>query len=270
MGVVGKGLSLDRIDYYADIIKGKKPFQVMDFARHGVQDIARLTGHYKLWNFMTGYDNLTGFLFRTPTWPIGGVYFDGIMKTEHVSRIKPTQYPVQTGVTMTDHAIVEPAELSIEVMMTDAETSNFFSMAPMINVLYSITKIAQEYSVFKNLCSQIPSQLQGDGRSAAAWTTLRAMQVARTPITVETRLQTYDNMIIEELSAPDDVKTLNAFRCTVRLREIFFATVAETQVSKRAAALKKGSSSGQQPVNVGDGVKKTTLKAGLDKAAGKG
>ena len=140
----------------------------------------------------------------------------------------------------------------------------------MINVLYSITKIAQEYSVFKNLCSQIPSQLQGDGRSAAAWTTLRAMQVARTPITVETRLQTYDNMIIEELSAPDDVKTLNAFRCTVRLREIFFATVAETQVSKRAAALKKGSSSGQQPVDVGDGVKKTTLKAGLDKAAGKG
>ena len=95
------------------------------------------------------------------------------------------------------------------------------------------------------------------------------MQIARTPITVETRLQTYSNMLIEELSAPDDVKTLNALRCTVRLREVFMAKAAETQVSARKAATEKSSNSGQQPVQTSES-NKTTMKAGADAITGKG
>ncbi|WP_371374911.1 phage baseplate protein [Sporomusa aerivorans] len=89
------------------------------------QQITKLTGKYELVNMVSGIANLDTFLFRTPKWPIGGVYFDGIMRTEHVSRVRPTQYPVQTGVTMTDHAIIEPAELTIEVMMSDCHTTSF-------------------------------------------------------------------------------------------------------------------------------------------------
>lgn len=268
MGVIGKGMSVDGINYLKDVIRGDKPFELMEFAQHGVKEIARMTGNYKLWNLMTGYGNLQSFLFRTPSWPIGGVYFDGIMRTEHVSRIKPTQYPVQTGVTMTDHAIVEPAELSIEIMMSDCETHNYFSVTPILNMCYSIASLAAQYGAFGDLCTQLPAGLQGDGRAAAAWTTLRTMQIARTPITVETRLQTYSNMLIEELSAPDDVKTLNALRCTVRLREVFMAKAAETQMSARKAATEKSSNSGQQPVQTGDS-NKTLAKAGADAITGK-
>ena len=104
----------------------------------------------------------------------------------------------------------------------------------------------------------------GEGRSIDAWKSLRALQMARVPITVETRLQTYHNMLIEELSAPDDVNTLHALRCTVRMREIIFATVAETAVSARASTSAGESASGQTPVQTGDDVNKTVARVGMD------
>ena len=280
MAVVGRGLSVDGINYFADFVSEgtEKTPNWMEFG----QQIAKLSGNYKILDFVTGFEGLQEFAFRTPKWPIGGMYFDGIMRTEHVSRVRPTQYPVQTGVTMTDHAIVEPAELTIDVMMTDTATDNLASgnmlgdfvantashvfgqgVGDAIKVYNSLQNM--DYSNFGDISAKPGGVTQaGNGRSAKAWEALKAMQLARAPITVETRLQTYSNMLIEELSAPDDYMTLNALKCTVRLREIIFAGVAETKVSARAAATADATKSGQQPVTTGDGPKKTALKAGLD------
>ena len=68
-------------------------------------------------------------------------------------------------------------------------------------------------------------------------------------------------MLIEELSAPDDVKTLHALRCTIRMREIIFAEVAETQTSTRKSATAEASASGQVPGDTSDGMQKTGAKA---------
>lgn len=227
----------------------------MDFS----QQIAKLTGKYDLLNMVSGIAGLDTFLFHTPKWPIGGVYFDGIMRTEHLSRVRPTQYPVQTGVVVTDHAIIEPAELTIEVMMSDCHTTSFSSGISFLDMVYKSLQSIRLYSNFIET-EQIGT---GDGRSARAWKTLKSMQLARTPLVVETRLQTYENMLIEELSAPDDVKTLNAFKCTVRLREIIVAQTAETQVSARAAAIKP-SSGGQTPAKTPGDTSASAIQKGID------
>lgn len=275
---VKRGLSIDGINYFADIVSGK---QKPDWMQIGAE-VGKITGHYEIANFLSGYKNMEQFLFRTPQWPIGGMYFDGIMRSEHVSRVRPTNYPVQTGVTMTDHAIIEPVELTIEIMMTDSSADSYMNLSPVVsgvlqkvtgvpiigNVLQSaplVKKIYDWYSNFRGL-PKMPDILTqpGENRSIATWKSLRAMQLSRVPITVETRLQTYHNMLIEELSAPDDVNTLHALRCTVRLREIIFASVAETAVSTRASASAAESSSGQAPVQTGDDVNKTAARAILD------
>lgn len=275
---VKKGLSIDGINYLSDVVSGK---QKPDWMQIGAE-VGKITGHYEIANFLSGYKNMEQFLFRTPQWPIGGMYFDGIMRSEHVSRVRPTNYPVQTGVTMTDHAIIEPVELTIEIMMTDSSADSYMNLSPFVsgvlqkvtgvpiigNVLQSaplVKKIYDWYSNFRGL-PKMPDILTqpGENRSIAAWKSLRAMQLSRVPITVETRLQTYNNMLIEELSAPDDVNTLHALRCTVRLREIIFASVAETAVSTRASASAAESSSGQVPVQTGDDVNKTAARAILD------
>ncbi len=203
----------------------------MDFS----QQIAKLTGKYELLNMVSGIANLDTFLFRTPKWPIGGVYFDGIMRTEHVSRVRTTQYPVQTGVTMTDHAIIEPAELTIEIMMNDCHSTSFTTHNPFLDTVYDSLQLIKWYSNWLPL----ERNTSTGERSTRTWMTLKAMQLSRQPMVVETRLQKYENMLIEELSAPDDVKTMNALKATVRLREIVVANVAETQASARVAAYVK-------------------------------
>lgn len=257
MAVIGKGLSIDGINYFSDVIKNNKVPDWMEFSRQ----IAKLTGNYTVLNYATGLTGLSNFLFKTPKWPIGGIAFDGILRTEHLSRIRTTQYPVQTGVEMTDHAIIEPCEITIEIMMTDASTTNYVSTDPILNLMYQSVQLLKMYS---NILPQAPNLITqyGNGRSVGAWLTLKIMQQSRVPIDVETRLQTYHNMLIEELSAPDDYKTLNALRCTVRLREIIFANVAETQTSARAAAT-TNSSTGQSVAQVQE-VDKTALRAGGD------
>lgn len=256
IGVIGKGLSLDGINYFSDVLSGARKPGWMDFS----QQIANLTGNYTMLNMISGLANLDTFLFRTPKWPIGGVCFDGIMRTEHASRVRPTQYPVQTGVTMTDHAIIEPAELTIEVMMSDCHTKSFVSHIPFLDVLYGSLMNLKLYSNYVQ--PELPGT--GAGRSARTWLVLKAMQQQRVPLVVETRLQTYENMLIEELSAPDDVKTLNAFKCTVRLREIVFAYAAETKTSARAAAA-VSKSGGQAPAQTGK-LDKSALKGAGDAA----
>ena len=71
---VKHGLSVDGISYFASVIKNKK---VPDWMQMG-QQIGKLTGHYEILNFLTGYKNMDKFLFTVPKWPIGGMYFDGI------------------------------------------------------------------------------------------------------------------------------------------------------------------------------------------------
>jgi hypothetical protein len=173
--------------------------------------------------------NIQGFLFKTPKWGINGVYFDGILKTEHKSSVKLTQFPIQSGCMGTDHAVVEPASLSIDIMMSDANNIRNLNKVDLINTVIQYLKSLVKNSNYV----EINSDLNGDGRSVNAWTILRGMQLSRTPITVETRLHDYKNMIIEELSVPDDYKTYTALRCSVRLREIITVGVSDYTTSKR-------------------------------------
>ena len=251
-----KGLSVDGLTYFSDIVSGNKQPSWLDFS----SQIARLSGSYTLLNMVTGIQGLENFLFRTHNWLIGGVRFDGIMRTEHTSRVRTTEYPVQTGVTMADHAVIEPAELTIEIVVSDSSTKSFVTNNALLDgVIGAITAKNKAMDIYTNILPTTSPILQAkEGRAVNSWVYLKNMQQSRVPIQVVTRLQTYDNMIIEELSAPDDAKTLNALKVTVRLKEIVFAKTAETVVSARPATTEQ-TNGGQVPVDTG-GVKDTVLK----------
>jgi hypothetical protein len=296
-----RGLSIDGINYLADVINN--PTAKPDWMKIGTTT-AQLTGNYKIIEFISGFKGLQNFTFTGRNWTIGGMAFDGIMRTDHQSHVRTTNYPVQTGVTMTDHAIVEPAELSIDIMMTDTAgdiltndiLGNFvdFGVTNLLgktagtvakiamnankmvqNALQQSTKgifgsMTQQNtglgSLFGELSSPSAISSVGNGRSVNAWQALKSMQLERAPLTVTTRLQTYENMIIEELSAPDDYQTLNALKCTVHLKQIIFANVAETTVSKRAAASAELTNGGQTAVQKVEN--KTALKKASEVAGG--
>jgi len=135
---------------------------------------------------------------------IGDLYFDADFRIDHTGKVTTTDHPVEIGSNISDHAYVEPDEVSIEIGVSDSAyaADNF-----------------------------------GTGmRSVTAFQELRKAKSRREPLTVVTRLNTYKNMLITSIIAPDDFTTMNAFRATVMLREILMAETHTVSISPRASA----------------------------------
>ncbi|GIO06211.1 hypothetical protein J31TS6_22390 [Brevibacillus reuszeri] len=168
---------------------------------------------------------------------IGGWFFDAFLRSTHTSRLKITDHPVQTGAALTDHSYLEPQELTMEIGMSDAAAG------------------------------LIPGQFTGGwSRSVQAFKVLKELQAIRVPIQVHSRLGLYQNMLIEEISAPDDFTTLNGLRCTVTLREIIVAQVRTVKISSKPAITDRANRGKGEPVNEN---KSILVEAGLKKLIGR-
>ena len=135
---------------------------------------------------------------------IGGYFFDAILGSEHQRELQITQHPVQNGAAVTDHAVVQPAIVTMQIGMSDA-------MATMVEGQFT-----ESYT-----------------KSVSAFRVLKQLQQLRQPLQVVTRIDTYQNMLIQSIDVPDDYKTLYGLRCTVTLQEIFVVNVEDTTVSAR-------------------------------------
>lgn len=120
---------------------------------------------------------------------------DGIMRVEHRRSVNAAEHPVQNSAPITDHLCVQPFELVLDFAVSD-------SMIPIQ-----------------------PNQWAGNySQSVNAWLTLLGLQGAAL-LTVNTRLNQYENMAIRDYSTHDDYKTFNSLRATLTLRQIITASI---------------------------------------------
>jgi hypothetical protein len=149
---------------------------------------------------------------------IGGFFFDAVLREDHTETVKITEHPVQTGANISDHAYNLPAKLTMEIGMSDA------------------------------MDSMVAGQFTGwYTKSVSAYQMLKQLKEARLPLKVLTRLNFYENMVIEEINTNDDFKTLNGLRCTVTMKEIFVVEVSKTTVSARPQTTGQTNRNTQQP-----------------------
>ena len=133
---------------------------------------------------------------------IGGYFFDGIMNINHSRELEITENPVETGASVVDHSYVKPAELTMQVLMSDVHRSIY------------------------------PGQFDGaKSRSLAAWDILKKIQSSRIPCSVFTPLGLYNNMLISSIEATEDASTVHSLNATVMLREIPIARVKTVKIS---------------------------------------
>ena len=57
---------------------------------------------------------------------IGGFFFDAVFRTNHESHLRITSHPVQGGANISDHCFMEPARITMEIGMSDANPSVVF------------------------------------------------------------------------------------------------------------------------------------------------
>ena len=133
---------------------------------------------------------------------IGGLFFDAFTELTHTRETEITENPVASGASMVDHAYVKPAELEVQIAMSDVHAS------------------------------LVDNQFEGAGsRSVKAWDLLKQLQAQRIPLSVLTRLEQYDNMLISKIEATDDADTIHALKATVSLKEIPVARVKTVKIS---------------------------------------
>jgi hypothetical protein len=151
--------------------------------------------------------------------------FDGVPRLGHGQRARPTKNPIQTGANLTDHIILDPATLSIDIIMTDV----------------------------------LPPYEQGQwvgnpSKSIACFEILDQLRAARIPLTVTTRLKTYENMALVGISPDETVKTLHGLRARLEFEQIFVADVAVEGFSTRPQTTDSTDIGTTQPVPPSAGV----------------
>jgi len=172
-------------------------------------------------------------------------FFDGVFKTEHSSKRRLTQHPVQTGANITDHSYQIPMSLTLEVGVSDS------------------------MDVYKLSWSG-----NANSKSVNAYQKLRKIQDSGQPLKVITRMCSYENMVIESIAIQEDYKSLYSMKAGISFQQIIIADVAMRKISASKQTTEVNSSATKQPLSANDfdsevrkifktvtGIKDETLKA---------
>lgn len=137
-----------------------------------------------------------------PARSIGGVVCDVTLEESHEDGLTITEYPVENGATISDHATIKPKRVSIRIVASDAGGSS--------------------------------AESSGEDRSIEIYQQLLDLMETREPIEIITAKRAYKNMLIESISAPTDAQTQQALIASLECREVNIATVETTSVPPRA------------------------------------
>jgi hypothetical protein len=125
--------------------------------------------------------------------------FDAVLVASHRQEVVVTKYPVQTGASIAYHSYIQPAQVVLEIGMSDA--------------MDAFTAGVWEGAATK---------------SASAFQVLSTLKNSRQPLTLATRLFTYNNMVITSITAEETSKTVSSLRARITFEEIFVANDSST------------------------------------------
>jgi hypothetical protein len=134
--------------------------------------------------------------------------FDAVKVVDHRRSLEPTRYPVQTGYNQSYNAILKPNLITLEVGMSDAMD-------------------AYESGMWTGNIS----------KSVSAWQEMKSLQANRAFLTLNTRLESYENMLLVDVSAKEDNSTIASAKMLLTFEQIFVAQVSVQTISARPNAI---------------------------------
>jgi hypothetical protein len=161
--------------------------------------------HPKEWNSNNTFGDIYTFsMFYITDSEDNAYFFDGVFKVEHASQRKLTQHPVQTGANITDHSFQLPMRVTIEVGVSDV------------------------MDVYERRWSG-----SSTSKSVNAYQELKKLQDSGQPLSVTTRLYSYENMVIESITAHEDYKTISSLKALINFQQIITASVSTYKTSSK-------------------------------------
>lgn len=131
-----------------------------------------------------------------------GIMIDASISEEHVTSVEVSENPVEDGANVADHVQINPDQLTIEGVITDAPLG--------YAVIGNIQNITRSVATFFGKSS----------RSIDAYNEMVKLQKSRQPFTVVTGLKRYKSMIMTELSVPRTKDTGGAVHFRAVFKEV--------------------------------------------------
>lgn len=140
---------------------------------------------------------------------IGGVIPDVTIEEHHTDTITLTDHPIETGASITDHAYVNPSELTMRCAWSNSNS--------IVDSIVSGSLLSGSISSANDLYRQ-----------------LLALQSSRVPFDVVTGKRTYSNMLIKSLAVTTDKDSENALIVTAVLRQVIIVQTSTASVPDSA------------------------------------
>lgn len=181
------------------------------------------------------------------------IQLDASLRETHSRRSPASKFPIENGISISDHMIIEPFSLELNGIITDSPigtvqqiltslgTSAISSLLPPIAPIAG----AAAYAIISSLKNS-PSP------SVQAYAQLLQLQQNSQPFDVLTSLFRYPSMWIEEVSAPRDNETGNSLIFTVKLSQLILVSPQSVniQVFSNPALSANQGDLGQQGTNL--------------------
>lgn len=145
---------------------------------------------------------------------IGTFDMDVTIREQHQMAANVTTHPVESNSVISDHVFAEPKFVTIEGFVSTAPP-NYFNAA-----LEEAVRDPGNFSV----AGQGPSR----SRAVEAYKALTTLFENRSPLTLVTSLNTYNNMVIKSLSVP--VERTIGFRFIAELQQVIIAKSKVTSI----------------------------------------
>ena len=157
---------------------------------------------------MSLLDGLQTAIFKTSR-NFGGIVAQVTIEEHHTDEMEITSHPVEVGASITDHAYLRPAELTVRMAWNGGGIQ------------------ANIASVQAIAAGSYGNPLQG------YYNQLLALQATRKPFAIVTGKRSYKNMLISSLQTITDEKTANVLMVTARCKQIIMVETQTVSIAPR-------------------------------------
>ncbi len=150
------------------------------------------------------------------------ITFDATVLEKHQQSVTVTDHQLENGSTVADHIRVDPAEVSMQAVVSDT---------PVLTPL---------------------SFVEEGSRPRQAYDTFVRLMRVGTVFDVRTNLRDYDNMVVTSVAAPQNVNTANIAELDIGMREIRFVSAQQVAAQPRTRAATAQTQQAAQPTQAPD------------------
>lgn len=156
--------------------------------------------------------------------------FDTVVRESHSAHLNITHNPVETGVSISDHAYMEPLQITIEAIVSDVWIHAHDDQG---NLAFDIWGTGGPEDAASGKFGAVGDD-SSSRRSATAWQALNNLMVSAEPFDVQTGLKLYENMVLTGLEVDQDKITGGKLHFRATLEQVIQVSTQTVTYPPRA------------------------------------